>query len=395
MAVYKIFPEKDATMYSLFPQMNTGLDEIVEVSNLNFAVDSNPQVARYLIKFNQNQLDNVIDNLAKENQWDADLRCFIATAQGINIDSQLYVYPISGAWGMGTGKYLDQPLVTNGVSWEWRTVQGGIRWDFNPTTPYVTASYSGSNRGGGTWYTGSADGLDVAQTQTFTYHSDKDLKVTVTDTLKAWYSASKSDIFNPTTKIVNEGFLIKWEGSQSYEDAIGNYYIEFNQNLNIQPVLQYYSMDTHTIYPPCVDFKWNDFIFNTGSSTQTILTDPQAYISIMNNEGFFYSSSIQQFRIDSRPQFPPIIFQTASIYTTNYYLPTASYWAIKDLDTNEYVIDFDSTYTKISADATSSYFTVYMNGLQPERYYTILIQTTIEGTTRVFDSNYNFKVING
>jgi len=97
----------------------------------------------------------------------------------------------------------------------------------------------------------------------------------------------------------------------------------------------------------------------------------------MNNDGFFYSSSVQQFRVDCRPQFPPIIFQTASIYTTNYYLPTSSYWAIKDLDTNEYVIDFDTTYTKLSADTTSSYFTVYMNGLQPERYYTILIQTTV------------------
>ncbi len=135
-------------------------------------------------------------------------------------------------------------------------------------------------------------------------------------------------------------------------------------------VLQYYSVHTHTIYPPTLELKWNDFTFNTGSSTQTILTDPQAYISIMDNEGFFYPESVQQFRIDSRPQFPAIIFQTASIYTTNYYLPTASYWAIKDLDTNEYVIDFDTTYTKISADATSSFFTVYMNGLQPERYYT-------------------------
>jgi len=198
----------------------------------------------------------------------------------------------------------------------------------------------------------------------------------------AWYSSSNA--IGSATKIVNEGFLLKWEDT-----------IEFNPNPPIQPVLQYYSVDTHTIYPPTLEIKWNDFIFNTGSSTQTILTDPQAYISIMDNEGFFYSSSIQQFRVDSRPQFPPIIFQTASIYTTNYYLPTASYWAIKDLDTNEYVIDFDSTYTKLSADATSSYFTVYMNGLQPERYYTILIQTTIGGTTRVFDSNYNFKVING
>jgi hypothetical protein len=119
-----------------------------------------------------------IDNLANGVQWGADLRCFIATAQGINLDSELYVYPVSGAWGMGTGKYLDVPITTNGVSWEWQTVQGNIRWDFNPTNPFVTASYSGSNRGGGTWYTGSGDGLDVVQTQTFTYHSDKDLKVT-------------------------------------------------------------------------------------------------------------------------------------------------------------------------------------------------------------------------
>ena len=394
MAVYKIFPEKDTTIYSLFPTMNTGIDEILDISNLNFAISSNAQVARYLIKFSQDQLNGAIDNLARGAQWGADLRCFIATAQGINLDSRLYVYPISGAWGMGTGKYLDQPVVTNGASWVYQTVDGGKAWDTSNFNPYVTASYSGSTPGGGTWYTGSSlPGLDISQTQTFTYHSDKDLKVEVSGTLKAWYSSSKN-IFSPYTKIENEGFLVKWEGSQSYEDVTGNYYVEFNQNLNIQPVLQYYSMDTHTIYPPCIDFKWNDFTYNT-SSAVPLLNTSQAYLSIANNNGFFYSSSIQQFRVDCRPQYPPIIFQTASIYTQNYYLPTASYWDIKDLDTNEYVIDFDSTYTKLSADTTSSFFTVYMNGLQPERYYTILIQTTIGATTQVIDSNFNFKVING
>ena len=394
MAIYKIFPEKDTTIYSLFPTMNTGIDEILDISNLNFAISSNAQVARYLIKFSQDQLNGAIDNLARGVQWGADLRCFIATAQGINLDSRLYVYPISGAWGMGTGKYLDQPVVTNGASWVYQTVDGGKAWDTSNFNPYVTASYSGSTPGGGTWYTGSnLPGLDISQTQTFTYHSDKDLKIGVTDTLKAWYSSSKN-IFSPYTKIENQGFLVKWEGSQSYEDVTGNYYVEFNQNLNIQPVLQYYSMDTHTIYPPCIDFKWNDFTYNT-SSAVPLLNTSQAYLSIANNNGFFYSSSIQQFRVDCRPQYPPIIFQTASIYTQNYYLPTASYWAIKDLDTNEYVIDFDSTYTKLSADTTSSFFTVYMNGLQPERYYTILIQTTIGATTQVIDSNFNFKVING
>jgi hypothetical protein len=395
MAVYKLFPSQDATMYSLFPQMNTGIDEIIEISNLNFAVNSYPQVSRYLVQFDQDEIDNVIDGKINGAQWDAHLRNYIATAQGINLDTKLYIYPVSGAWGMGTGKYLDSPIVTNGVSWQYQIQSGSKQWDTSGFNPYVTASYSGSNVGGGTWYTGSnLPGLDVVQTQTFSYRSDKDLNVIVTDTVKAWYTSSNS-LTGSYTNIVNNGFLVKWEGYNSYEDTTGNYYVEFNQNKNTQPVLQYYSVDTHTIYPPQLEFRWRDYVWNTGSSTQTIVNTSQIYASIVNNGGFFYSQSIQQFRIDCRPQFPPVIFQTASIYTTNYYLPTASYWAIKDLDTNEYVVDFDANYTQISADATSSYFTVYMNGLQPERYYTILFQTTIRGTTLVLDSNYNFKVING
>ena len=401
MAIYKIFPEKDAAIYSLFPQMNTGIDEMLDISNLNFAIESNAQVARFLIKFNQEQIDSLLDNTilpkiaTTTGSWDANLRCFIATAQGIALDSRLYVYPVSESWGMGTGKYLDIPVVTNGVSWEWRTTQNGTRWQALNFSPYTTASYSGNNRGGGTYYTGSNHpNLDITQTQEFTYHSNKDLNIPVTDTVKVWYSSSKA-ITGSYISIENQGFLVKWEGSASYEDPGLNYYIEFNNNLNIQPVLQYYSLDTHTIYPPCLEFKWYDFTFNTGSSTTTIINTPNIYASIPNNQGFFYSQSIQEFRVDCRPKYPPVIFQTSSLYTKNYYLPTSSYWAIKDLDTNEYVVNFDQTYTKISADASSSFFTLYMNGLQPERYYTILLQTTIGGTTQVIDSNYNFKVING
>ena len=135
MAVYKLFSQKDATMYSLFPQMNTGIDEIIEISNLNFAVDSYAQAARYLLQFDQDQIDELIDSKASGSTWEADLRCFIATAQGINLDSRLYVYPVSGAWGMGTGKYLDIPIVTNGVSWQYQTVGDGKVWDFNSFSP--------------------------------------------------------------------------------------------------------------------------------------------------------------------------------------------------------------------------------------------------------------------
>ena len=36
-----------------------------------------------------------------------------------------------------------------------------------------------------------------------------------------------------------------------------------------------------------------------------------------------------------------------------------------------------------------------MNGLEPERYYTALIQITIGNETKIFDDNLTFKVIEG
>ena len=57
------------------------------------------------------------------------------------------------------------------------------------------------------------------------------------------------------------------------------------------------------------------------------------------------------------------------------------------------VFDFDTTYTKISADNTSNYFDVYMDGLQPERYYRLLIKTEIDGNTSIIDNDQVFKVV--
>ena len=42
MAVYKIFPEKDATIYSEYPDMNTGIDEIIEATTGTAVSGGNP-----------------------------------------------------------------------------------------------------------------------------------------------------------------------------------------------------------------------------------------------------------------------------------------------------------------------------------------------------------------
>ena len=64
------------------------------------------------------------------------------------------------------------------------------------------------------------------------------------------------------------------------------------------------------------------------------------------------------------------------------------------MDTNEFVVDFDETYTQLSSDNQGNYFDLYMNGLEPERYYKILVKTKLKGSTMILDDNYYFKVVN-
>jgi hypothetical protein len=58
------------------------------------------------------------------------------------------------------------------------------------------------------------------------------------------------------------------------------------------------------------------------------------------------------------------------------------------------IIDFDTSYTKISCDSTGSFFNVYMSGLEPERYYKILVKYVLNsGESVVVDNNSIFKIV--
>jgi hypothetical protein len=161
----------------------------------------------------------------------------------------------------------------------------------------------------------------------------------------------------------------------------------------VQPILQFYSVDTNTIYPPCLELKWDDQSFETGSLSEISTSD--IFMSLGSNPGVFNLDSVNRFRLNVREQYPTRTFLTSSLYTTNKYLNSGSLYALKDLDTNEFVIDFDSNNTKISCDENGNYFDIFMNGLEPERNYQILIKTTISGSTIIQDDKYYFKVING
>ena len=55
MANRKIFPTKDASMYTISQGMNTGLDEILEATTV--IQEQKPQVSRYLLEFSQDEIN--------------------------------------------------------------------------------------------------------------------------------------------------------------------------------------------------------------------------------------------------------------------------------------------------------------------------------------------------
>ena len=393
MAVYKIFPLQDASIYSAYPFLNTGLDAILETSNINSDFSASAEVARSLVQFDQDAIETVIDTFVSSSdraasQFSSSLKIFIADASGVTMPSKIESYPISGSWNNGTGQFLNNPQTQNGCCWSDRLSSGSGAWANNSNlNDFVTASYSGSDgEGGGNWYTGSNDvNLIISSSQTFNVRTIKDINLNVTDIVKIWYSSSKKteySIDGDFVEIENNGFILKWEDN-----------IEFNQTQGVQPIYKSYAVDTNTIYPPVLEVKWDDQVFETGSLPELNTTD--LFISLDSNPGIFYSESINRFRLNCRPEFPDRIYLTQSVNTVNHYINSSSLYAIKDLDTNEFVIDFDPQFTKISCDAQSNYFDVYMNGLEPERYYQILIQTVISGSTIVMDEKYYFKVVNG
>jgi len=370
MAVYKIFTEKDATIYSYYPATNTGIDEILEISTFG-SLEGTSEVARALIKFSTDEIKSVIQNKVSGSNYTAYLKLYLASANEIPSDYTILAHPVSGAWDMGTGRFANVPTTENGVSWTSKTLS--TDWPVGSYTAGVTASYS-NNQGGGNWYTSST----VAATQSFAYNNEKDIELDVTNAIAAFYAWETNPF--ATTKIKNEGFILKHSSS-----------IEFNTG-SAPFELKYFSADTHTIYPPCLEIRWNDSTFVTGSLS--VASNHKVVVSLKNNKGEFQQDSINKFRLGVREQFPPRTFQVNYNYLTgSLLLPSSSYWAIKDLDTEEFIIDFDENYTKISADPTSSFFTVHMNGLQPERFYKILIKSVIDGSTIVYDEDYIFKVI--
>jgi hypothetical protein len=363
MAVYKIFPEKSATLYSFYPALNTGLDEIMELSTFE-SIDGTNEVSRPLIQFPSSEITDIINNKVSGSVFDIYLKVYLANASEIPLNYTIFCHPVAANWNQGTGRLGNSPQTGDGVSWEYTNQSGSNLWIQGSFPSGITGSYN-NTIGGGTWYSSSL----YEATQSFTFISDKDIEIKVSNTVKAWYSGS----------ISNYGFILKHSSS-----------LEFTTASKFET--KYFSGDTHTIYPPALEFRWNDSVYNTGSLT--VVTSSLFALTLGNNKAEYQQDSVQRFRVNVRDQYPSTAFRTTLSYANSKALPSSSYWSIKDLDTEEIVVDYDTSYTKLSCDANGNYFDIYMNGLEPERYYKLLIKTIVNNREVIIsDKDYIFKVI--
>ena len=364
MAVYKIFAEKDTTIYSDYSSMNTGMDAILELTkNTSLLYGGQSSAARILIKFSNDDIENIVNNYIGTGSFDAYLKLYLANASQLPTDYTIESYPIYENWDMGTGKFGDSPQEINGASWRNNLANGSNQWIIGSYPAGVTGSYTTSNIGGANWYVSSS------ATQSFGVYTEKDVTLKVTDAVNSFISNS----------IDNNGFIIKTSGSLEFDSAY-NY------------ILNFFSRDTNTIYPPVLELRWDDSSFLVSGSSATPVTSQDIRVSIANNKGEFNEDEIYRFRLNIRDQFPVRTFSTSSLYTSPKYLPATSYYSIKDVKSDTTVVDFDNNYTKISADKQGNYFDIYMYGLEPERYYKLMIKTVISGSTLIFDDQYFFKV---
>jgi len=365
MAAYKIFAEKDTTLYSDYNDMNTGMDSILEFSkNTSLLYISQSTAARVLIKFSDLDIQEVKDKYVQSSDFKAYLNIYLADATSLPTDYTIEAFPISGSWDMGTGKYGDSPMVSNGATWRYRNSGKTSPWETSSFAANTTGSFTTSNIGGGVWYT------NYTATQSFGVYTNKDICLDVTPIVKSYVSGT----------IPNNGILLKTSGSLEFDPAY-NY------------LLSFFSRDTNTVYPPNLEIKWDDSSFSVSGSTATPISTQDIDVTISNNKEIYSEDEIYRFRLNVRDKYPTRTFSTSSLYTQPKYLPSSSYYAIKDVKSNLNVVDFDDTYTKISADKSGNYFDVYMYGLEPERYYKLLIKTKVSGSTIIYDNRYFFKVV--
>lgn len=360
--ILRFYPKKDATIYELYPQKNTGLDAVLDISKTISSTQSFN--SRILLDFDYTAISQSIVSLGKNpNSFEYFLKLYTTEASEIPVDYTLECYSLSETWDMGIGRYGNIPQTTDGVSWYYRESKT------NPATAWPTTSFSANvtaswteNPGGGTWFTSSV------ATQSF-YYTTSDVDMNVTKLIREVQSGSYSF----------KGFIVKKTDTDEASSKI------FGS-------MKFFSKDTHTVYLPVLEARYDD---STNSGTLAYISmSKDIRVTLPNLHQSYIEKSTPIIRVSPRYTYPVQIFTTSSVYLDTYKLPTGSLYGIRSAESEDMIINFDENYTKLSHDNDGSFFKLNLDSLQPERHYKVLLKVpTPDSTYLILDNDWIFKVV--
>jgi hypothetical protein len=278
-------------------------------------------------------------------------------SEEIPLEYTIYANPISGSWEMGTGTRFDN-ISTQGVTWNYREGDSSLEWLENNFATNTTASIN--NGGGGTWYT------SYNASQTFSYQTT-DINMNVISLLRAFISGS----------VINDGIILKY--SNTNESDTADY-----------GILKFFSKETHTIYQPKIRIGWDDSVFSTGSLAALTATDIKVGVTNLKKE--YKVGTIAKIQIFGRELYPIKTFSDTFGYSTSKYLPTTTYYQIKDFASNDIIIPF-SDYSKISCDSNGNYIKVNFSNWEANRVYKIEFKIDNNGSVEYFDNDTTFSLV--
>ncbi len=378
----------------------------------NTTFTNEPEFSRILIQFDLSSISSSLLSGDIKNGSKFSLKLKASSTSEVPLDYKVYAYPLSKSWNMGTGRYDTEGLGSFGASWYYNTTQNTASLWYSPTSSTVsynftdyllTSSFSTGSfkNGGATWYYNvPANYSQPTSNISSSFYNVSSASVYISSFCSSSlsgsslicsqsYDYSTSDIYMDVTSIV-KGWIC---GCIPNNGLILISSLELIQSNDINSTIRFFSKETNTIYQPYLDVKWDDSVYNTGSLVSLSGFNPYTVV-VKNVTKDYKFGSVPRINIFAREKFPLKNFVKGyqqSQYLSSSLLPSSSYYAIKDNESENFVIDFDD-YTKLSCDGTIHYFRLDTTGLPVERYYKILIKTEINGETLIFDNGNIFKV---
>lgn len=345
-----------------------------------FTYVNKPECSRVLVKFDITEISKSISNGSISSNATFKLKLKAAESSELPVDYTVYAYPISQSWAMGIGRFS-----TNGdsvgASWD-NKIESGSSWYVSGST--IETYTSASVNQGGTWYnavpltyqyksssfcTSSFSGSSLICSQSYEY-TTSDINMDITNIVKGWICGC----------IPNEGIIL----ISSLESSTAN---------GINSTVKFFSKETNTIYQPYIDISWDDSVYITGSMVP--LNGIIPFTTVIQNLSKEYKfGTIPRINVFAREKYPLKNFTKGyqqNSYLSSSLLPSTSYYCIKDNESENILIDFDDN-TKLSSDGNIHYFKLDTTGLPVERFYRILIKTTFDNQTNIFDNGNIFKI---